>query len=224
MNELIFLSATIACLSMVILMYKLFGKTGLYIWAAISAVLVNLIVPKCITLFGLAASAGNILYASSFLATDVLSENHSHKDARKCVIIGGIGTLSYLAVSQITLLFTPNEFDFVAQSMKEVFQLAPRMTLASVICYLISNTFDTYLYQFLSKRTSKIWIRNNLSTMTSQFLDSVLFSFAAFAGVMPLKSIIELTITTYALKLIVAAIDTPFIYLSKKIKLTQQEQ
>lgn len=222
MNEIIFILATLCCLLAVVFLYRIFGKTGLFVWSAIASVLVNLIVPKCITIFGLAASAGNILYASTFLATDILSENHSHKDARKCVLIGGIGTLSYLVVSQVTLLFTPNEFDFISQSMKDVFQLAPRMTLTSIFCYLTSNTLDTYLYQFISKKTDKLWIRNNLSTMTSQFIDSVLFAVIAFIGVMPLQGIIEFATTTYLIKLIVAAIDTPFIYLSKKIKHKEQ--
>ena len=217
MNEFLFLIATVCCLGLVVLMYRLFGKIGLYAWSAIAAVLVNLITPKCITLFGLATSAGNILYASTFLVTDILSENHTHQEARKCVLIGGIGTLCYLAVSQVTLLFTPNEYDFISNSMRDVFSLAPRLTIASVACYFVSNMLDTYLYKWLSKRTSKIWIKNNVATMTSQFLDSVLFTLFAFAGIMPTRGLIEFAITLCLLKFFVAILDTPFAYLGKII-------
>lgn len=217
MNEILFLSATLCCLAMVVLMYRLFGKTGLYVWSAIAAVLVNLITPKCITLFGLAASAGNVLYASTFLATDILSENHGHDEAKKCVLLGGIGTLCYLAVSQITIWFQPNEFDFIAESMKDVFSLAPRLTIASVFCYFISNLFDTYLYKWLSKVTDKIWIKNNAATMAAQLVDSVLFAFLAFAGLMPIIGVIEFAATLYSIKVLVALLDTPFAYLGKMV-------
>ena len=217
MNEFIFISSTLICLFSVILFYRFLGKMGLFVWVAIASILANIIVAKCITLFGLAASAGNILYASTFLATDILSENHSHKDARLCVIIGTISIIVYLAVSQITLLFAPNEFDFISPYMSEIFKLAPRITITSIVCYYISNTLDTYLYQWFSKKTVFLWLKNNGSTWTSQFIDSVLFSIIAFAGVMPIQGIVEFAITTYIIKIIVALLDTPFIYIAKKM-------
>ncbi|MBO5551860.1 MAG: queuosine precursor transporter, partial [Lachnospiraceae bacterium] len=122
---------------------------------------------------------------------------------------------------QLMLLFTPNENDFVNEGMKLVFSLVPRVTFASLVSFVICQNLDVYLYHYIWSRTgnnkSGLWIRNNGSTLTSQLLDTVLFTTLAFWGTYPLNVFLSILVTTYLFKAIVALADTPFIYLARKI-------
>ncbi|MGL5578576.1 MAG: queuosine precursor transporter, partial [Fusobacteriaceae bacterium] len=80
---------------------------------------------------------------------------------------------------------------------------------------------DIRAYNFWKKRfpaTKHIWIRNNLSTLVSQFIDNLVFTAIAFWGVMPLEVLIEIFWSTYFIKFIVASADTPFVYLANYMK------
>lgn len=116
-------------------------------------------------------------------------------------------------------MFTPNEFDFASGAMKTIFALAPRICISSLLCYYLSNTIDTYLYDFIRRSTGGkiLWLRNNGSTLISQAIDSILFTLLAFGGMMPTSVLIELAISTYIAKILVAILDTPFMYMAKKI-------
>ena len=75
-NEVIFIVTALLYLGSVIALYKFFGKNGLYAFAIFATLLGNIAVCKCVDMFGLSTTAGNILYASTFLVTDILSEKY----------------------------------------------------------------------------------------------------------------------------------------------------
>ena len=217
MNELLFfLTAALSFLG-VLLAFRFWGKIGIFAWIAFSTVLMNIEVIECVDLFGLPVTLGNVLYGSTFLCTDILSENYGGKEARKAVRIGFFILIFFLILSQITLHFTPNSEDFIAPSLHAIFGLVPRMTIASVLAFLVSNTLDTYIYDWIGKKTEKIWIRNCGSTMISQAVDTVLFSLIGWVGLFDWKTVVGLTLTTYAIKFIVLLTDTPFAYIGKAI-------
>lgn len=218
-NEMLFLLCNIVSLSFVLLLYRCLGKVGLFVWIAIATVMVNIEVLKCVTMFGLAMTLGNVLYGSTFLATDILSEQYGGKTARKAVLIGVACSVISTVIFQISLMFVPNEFDFASGAMKAIFALAPRICISSLLCYYLSNTIDTYLYDFIRRSTGEktLWLRNNGSTLISQAIDSILFTLLAFGGMMPTSVLIELAISTYIAKVLVAILDTPFMYMAKKI-------
>ena len=87
-NEILWLVMLLANFFLIILAYKLFGKWGLIMWIPISVIVANIQVIQTVELFGLVATLGNIVYASSFLVTDILSENYGKKEAQKAVWIG----------------------------------------------------------------------------------------------------------------------------------------
>ena len=82
-NELIFIITVLIYLGSVLLLYKLFGKNGLYAFAIFGTLLGNIAVCKCVDIFGLSTTAGNVLYAATFLVTDILSEKYGRKEAGK---------------------------------------------------------------------------------------------------------------------------------------------
>ena len=197
--------------------YRFFGRSGLYAWLPISVIIANLQVLKTVELFGITASLGNIVYATSFLATDILSENYGKKDAARAVGIGFVALLSLTLMMSLALLFDPSPIDFAQESMANLFTLLPRIAAAGFIAYLVSQVHDVWIYALLKKRRPQrrwIWLRNNLSTMISQAIDSVIFVTIAFAGVVPRREFLQIVLSTYLLKWLVAAADTPLVYLA----------
>jgi uncharacterized integral membrane protein (TIGR00697 family) len=223
-NEFLWLAMLLANFLLIILAYRLFGKWGLIMWIPISVIVANIQVIQTVELFGLAATLGNIVYATSFLVTDILSENYGKDEAKKAVWIGFFSLISMTLLMNLALQFSPlagDEFAGVAHdATNTIFSLMPRIAVASLAAYLFSQHHDVWAYHFWRKRfpkESQIWVRNNLSTGVSQLIDSVIFVVIAFWGVFEASVLLEIFITTYFLKFIVAAADTPFVYWSKNI-------
>ena len=223
-NELLWALMLIMNFGAILFAYKKFGKIGLFIWIPISTILANVQVLITLKLFGFTATLGNIIYASGFLVTDILSENYGRKDAQKAVAIGFFSLITTTIIMNTCLLFMPADDPSSAamfESLKGIFSLMPRITVASLTAYLISQKHDVWSYHFWKNIFSEdkhIWIRNNLSTMISQFIDSVIFTIIAFTGILPKEVMFEIFITTYVLKWLVAAADTPFLYIAAKMK------
>lgn len=220
MNELIWVIMLITNFSFIILFYRLYGRLGLYLWIPISTIIANIQVLKMIEIGGFEATLGNIVYASSFLATDILSENHSSKDARKTVLIGFLALLALTALMQLAILFEPSKSDFASESIKTIFGWMPRIALASITAYLISQNHDIWAFSWLKKKTNgkMLWFRNSLSTMVSQAIDTIVFTGIAFWGVYEWPILVDIFWTAYILKWLVALADTPFVYIAKNMK------
>ncbi|MFW5683532.1 MAG: queuosine precursor transporter [Spirochaetota bacterium] len=217
MNELLWFGMLAVNFAGILIAYRLFGKLGLYVWIPIAAIVANIQVVKYVELFGLTATLGNIVYASSFLVTDILSENHGRKEANRAVGVGFVALIAMVVLMNMALLFEPDPADTAQPHLVAIFTLLPRITLASLVAYGVSQYHDVWAYHFwkrLLPGTRRIWIRNNLSTLASQLIDSVVFSFAAFLGQVPSPVLLEIVVTTYVLKAIVALADTPLVYLA----------
>jgi len=220
-NELLWLIMLLANFVLILLSYRFFGKIGLYIWTPIAVILANIQVLKAVDLFGASATLGNIVYATSFLVTDILSENYGRSDAKRAVYIGFFALLAMTVLMQLSLMFTPAEADFAHDSLAVIFGIMPRIALGSLTAYGLSQLHDVWAYHFWkNKKPGKkfIWLRNNLSTMVSQCIDSLIFTVIAFAGVFTGRVFWEILLTTYVFKVIVAAADTPFIYIARQWK------
>lgn len=223
-NEILWLAMLLANFLLIILAYKLFGKWGLIMWIPVSVIVANIQVVQTIKLFGLAATLGNIVYATSFLVTDILSENYGKREAKKAIWIGFFSLISMTLLMNIALYFKPlegDDFSFIThEATTTIFKLMPRIALASLAAYLLSQQHDVWAFDFWKKRFHKenqLWLRNNLSTMVSQLIDSSVFVLIAFYSVFEGEVLFEIFITTYFLKWIVAAADTPFVYWARRI-------
>jgi len=217
LNELLWFAMMLANFLFILLFYKLFGKTGLFIWIPIAAIVANIQVLKLVDLFGINATLGNIVYATSFLVTDILSENYGKKSANKAVLVGFVSLIASMALFQAALWFQPSADDWAQESLKNIFGLMPRIVLASLLAFGLSQFHDVWAYNFWKKKWPSrrfIWIRNNASTMVSQLIDSAVFTVAAFAGQLPADVLFQIFLSTYILKWIVALMDTPFIYIA----------
>ncbi len=227
-NELIFAVSVIFYLGSIQVLYKFFGKNGLYAFAVFATLLGNIAVCKSVNIFGFATTAGNIMYASTFLVTDILSEKYGKKAASKAVYYSFAAMVLWLVGTQFILMFTPNSTDYVNDSLLVVFGLVPRITIASLAGFIFSQNVDVFLYHFIWKKSgennSKLWLRNNGSTLISQAVDTVIFTTLAFWGTFPTEVFFSIMLTTYMFKAIVAVLDTPFMYIARGITPIDEEK
>ena len=220
-NEILWVLFLLLNFVTIIALYRIMGKTGLFVWIPIAVILANMQVLKTVKLFGFTATLGNIVYATSFLVTDILSENYGKGEARRAVWVGFFAVVVMTLFMNFALWFVPAESDFAHPHLSAIFALMPRIAAASLVAYIVSQQHDVWAYSFWRNRLPEdrhIWVRNNLSTMVSQLIDSTAFVLIAFWGVYETRVLIEILVTTYLFKWLVAAADTPFIYWAKRIR------
>lgn len=219
MNILLGVIGIVLCFGIEVLIEKIFKKEGLYVWIAVALVTANLLVAKNIDILGLQATLGNILFASTFLATDILSEKYSTKESKKAVNIGIVSVILFTIATQFALRFIPNELDMVNDSMKNLFTFSLRINIASIIMCYLSNMLDIIVFEKIKKKIpNKMWVRNNIATIISNCLENYFFTIFAFIGIYDLRTIFAIATTTTILEIMIAICDTPFLYLSKKLK------
>ncbi|MGI6450352.1 MAG: queuosine precursor transporter [Desulfitobacteriia bacterium] len=218
-NEIIFLLEFLVTFSLLLMGYKLFGKTGVYVWIVLSTILANIQVTVTIGLFGMVATLGNIIYGSSFLATDILSEKYGIKEARRGVYVGFFANLTAMVIMQVIIRYNPHSSDFMLEHVEQIFMFFPRVVAGSLAAFLFSQLHDTWAFDFWKRHFPRyLWLRNTASTIVSQALDTLIFVTIAFYGVFETEIVIGIAFSTYLLKFIVAVCDTPFMYLAARIE------
>ena len=216
MNELLLLLEIILTFSTVVLVSRAFGKIGLTVWVGVATVLANIMTAKTVVLFGMDATLGTVLFASTFLATDVLTECYDKEDAKKAVILGALSALAFIVSAQIALSYIPAGTDFADSYMTELFALNIRISMASITMYIFANLADIYVYNKLREKTSgrKMWLRNNIATILCNCLENFGFVTLAFLGVLPFNVLLGIAVSTSIIEVLVAVADTPFLYLA----------
>jgi uncharacterized integral membrane protein (TIGR00697 family) len=162
-------------------------------------------------------SVGVLPYPITFLITDLISEIYGKKSANQVVITG-----IFASFFSMGILLMANEVPAIKnspiddQTFNEVFALSPIAVLASMIAYLIAQFIDIRIYHFWKNLTKgkMLWLRNNFSTFTSQFVDSLLvIGLLSIFGVLEWTLFWGLVISSFLFKVLVAALDTPLLYL-----------
>nr|WP_307774745.1 queuosine precursor transporter [uncultured Cetobacterium sp.] len=223
-NELLWGLMLLVNFFSIIFIYRKFGKLGLFIWVPISSILANIQVVLLVNLFGFETTLGNIMYAGGFLVTDILSENYGEEEAKSAVKLGFFSMIVTAVIMKIAVSFVPSTVQAGAEnfhSLKMIFDFMPRILFAGLVAYGVSQRHDVWAYSFWRNRfpsKKHIWIRNNASTLISQLIDNLIFTTIAFAGVYPMEVLVEIFVVTYVMKVIVATLDTPFVYLASYLK------
>jgi uncharacterized integral membrane protein (TIGR00697 family) len=220
-QDVLWLTTLALDLGLTVLMYRVFGREGLLGCIVLAILLANLQGPKLTIIFGFQTSLGVIFYSGIFFATDLLSEKYGRAEAGRAVLIGFAVSCIIVLMLSMGLMFEPTtrpetaEFSQRIQtSFENILDFTPRFVFGSLLAYLVSQSLDVWLFHWIKRKTSGrwLWLRNNLSTMTSQLVDTFLYSFVVWWGVVDLQTAIQLGLVKYGFKVCIAAIDTPFIY------------
>ena len=184
-----------------------------------SLVTCNLIANKFVTVDFVfkvfVVSAGILPYPLTFLVTDLISELYGQKKANLVVFSGFIASLFVFL-----FLWLGGQFNSIPTSIVDdvtynaVFQNAWRLIAGSMIAYLFAQFIDVRVFHFWKKLTNgkHLWLRNNGSTIASQFVDTTLVICILFVGVWETDQIFSAIIDGWLFKMMMALIDTPIIY------------
>lgn len=218
-NIILLFVEIIITFSLLLTFYKLFGKVGLFVWVAIATVLANIITAKNADIFGMSVAIGTVMFASTFLATDILSEKYSPEDAKKAVYIGLFSSAVLIIATQIALKYTPSMIDYANDSMTTLFGLNLRISLASMLMYFISNMADVFIFNKMKEKMQgrMLWLRNNVATILCNCLENFGFITLAFIGIYDFKTILIIAGSTSVIEIVAAVCDTPFVYLANRI-------
>ncbi|MFT4575193.1 MAG: putative integral membrane protein (TIGR00697 family) [Polaribacter sp.] len=161
-------------------------------------------------------SVGILPYPITFLITDILSEIYGKKKANQVVIAGifaSFFSMLIILISDVVPAIASSPIN--DETFSTVFGLSPLAVLASMIAYLAAQFIDIRIFHFWKRKTNgkHLWLRNNFSTFSSQFIDTftVLFLLCSF-NILPWEMFNGLLISGFLFKVIIAALDTPILY------------
>lgn len=222
-NEILLILSLFITFFAVLISFFIFKEDGLFLWTIVATIAANIEVLIVVDAFGMEMTLGNILFASTFLVTDILSELYGKKTAQRAVWLGIATSVIFILISQSWMLYTPNENDFSMPAMKTIFSNTPRLMFVGISVYVIVQLFDVWLYHkwwaFTSHKFGDshrfLWLRNNGSTLVSQLLNAVLFTWGAFYGIHSTKSMISIAVSSYLIFVVTSIMDTPFVYLAR---------
>ncbi|MFC4436416.1 MULTISPECIES: queuosine precursor transporter [Natrialbaceae] len=164
-----------------------------------------------------------LAYALTFLASDCYTELYGRRAAQIVVNVTFALNFVVLALVWSTIAAPAAEASVDPDAFSTALGASTNVVLGSLLAYLVSQNWDVWIFHRIRDWTGreKLWLRNIVSTGTSQVIDTVIFVSVAFAiaptvlgvGVaLPLEALLALIVGQYLLKLVIAVLDTPIVY------------
>ncbi len=211
---ILWILATFMVGSLAGLLGKRYGVAFPISLVAALVVMANIFANKIVVVGPFTVPASVIVFSMTFFITDIISEKWGKADARKAVWAGFFANLLLILSIYIIVAWEPAAYALeMSEMFSKVLALTPRIVVASFLAYIVSQNHDVWAFHFWKKKTKgkHLWLRNNASTIVSQFIDSVIFITIAFYGVFPIAPLI---LGQWIVKICIAIIDTPFMYIS----------
>jgi len=224
-QEVLWFTTLFIDLGFTVILFRLFGKAGLQVAISTAIILANIQGPKLTVIFGVETTMGVIFYSSIFFATDVLSENYGKREANKAVWMGFVVSVIVLLMLSLAVMYLPTDLSKAAgfsQDLHDAFltiaNFAPLMVVGSLTAYLVSQKFDVWAFHKIRSLTGErwLWLRNNGSTIASQMLDTAIFSLIIWTHQVGIAQALALGFAKFVFKIVIALVDTLFIYWAKR--------
>jgi len=166
---------------------------------------------KIVSIVVISVPAGVFAYCITFVCADVISEIWGRRYANMVVLAGFIGLACTFLLIQLALWCPAAPFWHQEEAFRDTLGMTPRIIAASLTAYALSQFHDVWLYTLLKDRMQgrHLWLRNNVATILSQLIDTVVFIVIAFYGVMPVWPLI---VGQWTVKVALALCDTPLVY------------
>lgn len=180
-----------------------------------SLLIANVVSAKIVTFGELVIPAAIVAYPLTFLMTDIIGEIWGKEQANQSVKLGFVCQLVSLVLIGLAIILPVAPFADNQAEFKGIMAQSFRVVAASLVAYYCSQSWDVWIFHKIrEKGTGNKWLRNNLSTMTSQIIDTAIFITIAFIGSVP--NIWVMIGSQYLIKCIYALLDTiPFYYLTR---------
>lgn len=216
LNSLLFITSCSIVMVCALLSLKQ-GKTMLIAWIALLGILANLFVLKQISLFGLNATASDVFAVGSLLGLNLLREHYNLKACKQAIWVSFACMVFFTVMGQIHLFYQPSPYDDSQTAYQFLLQPNPRIMAASMLVFFSIQWFDVFFYHFILKRWLRsLWARNAASLITSQSLDTILFTFLGLYGIV--DSLGQIIVVSLTIKLMAIGLMVPVTSLSKRVK------
>lgn len=179
-------------------------------------IMANIVSVKFVKILWLDLPAGTLLFPLTFLFTDAFSELYGRREAQRLIWLGFYANLLVIFIIKLTVWVAPADFWQHSEAYNLIINSAPKIIMASIIAYIVSQSHDVWAFHFWKRLTKGrwLWLRNNASTLTSQLLDTVvLIGLLTWLGVVPAASAVAVMWSNYQVKAAFAFLDTPLCYL-----------
>ncbi len=211
-----------------LLMMRIFGLVGLYVYSSAATITANIQVLKLMTFSTLSepVALGTATFSTIFLCNDIITEHYGKESAKKNVWLS-FTTQILVTITMISAIgFPPFKQDQAHEAMSLLFMPAPRLLIASLAAFVVSQLFNIYIFERISNyfKEKMLWLRSNVALMVSELIDNIIFSGLAWVVLSPqpvsMESLIYTYILgTYLLRVVFAIFSTPIIYWSYYFKL-----
>ena len=161
-----------------------------------------------------------------FLMTDIIGEVYGKKMAKNFVLAGILSIVVFLLYYFISLIVPWAQSGIWARDgFNLIFGISARFSIASLVAYGIGEYQDVISFFFFKKYLGNkyFWLRSNLSNLWSQLLDSAIFMFIAYLGIMPIKTILLIIIPWWIYKVFMGFLYTPLSYLGIRLLKGKQD-
>ena len=209
----------LVCFGGVVLAERFLGKAGVIAWVSFGTIVANIQIFKQIEvpIVGI-TTMGCVMFASIFLACDIVNEKYGEDDAKDVVKTLALVNIAMFVVGNLTKLIPAFGAGDTTCAVDTIFSYAPFATLVSTLCMLAASYLDIKIFNFIKRQFPKqLWLRNNVSTLITNLSENI-FIIAlvigpaiglTFAGFWPLLAI------KCATEALCALLDTPFLYIAK---------
>lgn len=185
------------------------------VFAALSQIMASKIAVFNFGLFEVTAPAAVLVFAVTFLITDIVNEKFGRVEVHKMIFVTFVTQVAMVVFLFIGGQLSPAPYWDKQAAWDALLGVVPRITVASWITFLVSENLDAWLFAVVRRWTKgrHLWARNVFSTLPSLTVDTILFVTLAFAGTdLPLWPIM---LGQFATKYAVGIIDIPFMYLNR---------
>lgn len=224
-SEMLTLALLLSCGIVILVMMRLYGAIGLMVYSALALIVANLQVQKATMyhFFEEPIALGTVVFSSIFIVSGILTEYYGKDQARKTVWLSFTAMILMTLFMLITIGFKPaNGFDDAHQAMCTLFIPAPSLIVASLVAYAVGQFNDIWIFATFSRLTTGnlLWLRSFIATLVGAFIDNLIFSVLAwmvFAPYpLPWKTVFfTYVLGTFILRVFVAFIGIPFVYLAR---------
>lgn len=218
-----FIIAIIAMLAM----FRIFGLVGLYVYCSTATITANIQVLKLMSFDSLSepVALGTATFSTIFLCNDIITEHYGKEAAKKCIWLSFITQVLVTITMIIAIGFKPLDGDICHDAISTIFLPAPRLLIASLAAFVVSQLFNINIFQYLSNyfKEKMLWLRSNVALMISELIDNIIFSSLAWVILSPnpvsnSTLIYTYILGTYLLRVLFALFSTPIIYWSYHFK------
>ena len=187
---------------------------GLVMTFAMVLIVANIVAVKLISVGGWVLPAGIVAYPFTFLVSDTIAEIYGRRTATRIIWMGFGISLGMVLLIYLARVLPAAPFWQEQAAYDTILGAVPRIVLGSMVAYLVSQHHDVIAFHFWRRITKgrHLWLRNNASTVVSQAIDTLLFVAIAFGGTVPGSILLNIMMTQYVAKLVIAIVDTPIVY------------